>query len=445
MDKDSSNMKRELGLFAAISIVLGNTIGSGIFMIPQGLAAASNPKSTIIAWIITSIGSILLCLSFAKLSTAMPKTGGPIIYTRAAFGELPAFLVAWTYWIGIWVGDAAIITASVSYLSYFFPVIASSRLIAFLICTIILWIFTTINVRGVKQAGYVGIITTVFKILPLVIFVCIAAMHFQMSNINTVSSNDVAGISTVPIAVSITLWSFLGFESATLPAGEIKNPEKTIRRSTIYGTSIVAVIYLLISILAMGAMPQAKLASSNAPLADIINAATNGNWGGTFIALGAIISTLGTISGWILVSGRCSYAAAEEKLFPNLFMKIHPKFKTPYVSIIIASIGTNILLITNYVSNLTSAFNFILLLSTLAVLPVYTLTAASEIMLLSKDTTKVSMFNIVKHSFAALLAFAYSIYAIYGTGAETVMYGFILMLVGIPFYVYRKIYTKAEE
>lgn len=438
-------LKRDLGLFAAIGIVVGNTIGSGIFMAPQGLAAASNPKATIIAWIITSIGSIFLALTFAKLGMAMPKTGGPIVYTKAAFGEFAAFLVAWLYWIGIWVGDAAIITAATSYLSYFFPILGESRLLAFLISSSILWIFTIINVRGVKQAGITGIVTTVFKIVPLIVFVIIAASHFQGSNFTTVSSPELKGLSTIPAAVGITLWSFLGLESATVPAGEIKNPERNIKISTIYGTIVTAAIYILISVLAIGAMPQDKLASSNAPLANIINMATGGSWGGPFIAFGAVVATLGTISGWILISGRSSFAAAEDKLFPSIFGKIHPKYKTPYTSIIIASIGTNILLITNYISSLTSAFNFILLLSTLSIIPVYTFTAAAEMKLLVKKSKDFNLFYFIKSSFIALVAFAYSIYAIYGTGATIVMYGFIMMLLGIPFYVYMKVKDKKEE
>ena len=130
--KEKLTLKRELGIVATTAIVVGNMIGSGIFMAPQGLAEASNPIATCIAWLITSVGSIFLALSFARLGRVMPQTGGPIVYTKAAFGEFASFLVTWTYWIGIWVGDAAIITAATSYLSYFFPVLAVNRLWAFL-------------------------------------------------------------------------------------------------------------------------------------------------------------------------------------------------------------------------------------------------------------------------------------------------------------------------
>jgi len=435
-------LKRELGLLPATAIVVGNMIGSGIFMAPQGLAAASNPKTTIIAWIITALGSMLLALSFANLGVKIPKTGGPIVYTREAFGEFPAFLIAWTYWIGSWVGNAAIITAFMNYLSYFFPVFSQSKPLAFLTSSLILWALTYINYRGVKEAGIVSMITTVLKILPLIVFSVIALTRFNISYFNTVSSNEVSGISTLPAAIAITLWSFVGLESATIPAGEIKDPERNIKLSTIYGTLITVAIYLAISILAIGAMPQDMLANSNAPLADIINYATGQKWGGTLIALGAVISTLGATSGWILITARSSFAAAEDKLFPKVFAKVHPKFNTPSASLIISGIAANILLVMNYVSSLTSAFNFMLLLATLSFLPAYSFTAAAEILLLRNKDKNFNLINFIKSSFISILAFAYSIYAIYGTGAEVVMYGFILMLIGIPFYVYQKIQNR---
>ena len=445
---ENGGLKRELGLAAATAIVVGNMIGSGIFMAPQGLAAASNPKASMIAWIITSIGSVLLALSFAKMGTAMPKTGGPIVYSRAAFGEFAAFLIAWTYWIGAWVGNAAIITGFMSYFTYFFPVFGENRLFAFLMSSLVLWVFTWVNIKGVKGAGLVGIVTTICKLVPLIIFAGIAAMKFNGSNFGTVSSVEVSTMATIPAAVGITLWSFVGLESATVPAGEIKDPEKNIRLSTIYGTIVTAVIYVVISFLAIGAMPQDKLAGSSAPLADIINFAIGGTWGGTLIALGAVISTLGATSGWILTTARSSYAAAEDKLFPKFFANIHPKFKTPHTSLIVAAVCANILLIMNYVGSLTSAFNFMLLLATLAFLPAYSFTAAAEILLLTKHSANFNVWNFVKNSFMALLAFVYSIYAIYGTGATVVMYGFLLMLVGIPFYVYMKLQNnkgKSEQ
>ena len=432
---DSLELKRELGLAAAVSIVVGNCIGSGIFTSAASLAAASNPKTAIIAWIITAIGSLLIALSFASLGTALPRTGGPIVYTRAAFGDFAGFLIAWTYWIGAWVGNAAIITAFMLYFTYFVPSTATP-VFAFLITSGILWLFTLINIIGVKGAGNVSIVTTVLKVGALVVFVIIAAMHFNPAMLSTVSNVKVSGMNTLPAAIAIALWAFVGIESATVPAGEIKDPHINIRKSTIYGTLLAAGVYIIVSIVGMGVLDQSTLAVSNAPLADIINKATGGTWGGNFIALGAIISTLGASSGWILTTARSAFGASQDKLFPAVFGKIHPKYLTPVNSLIISALAANVLLVLNYMGTLSSAFNFMLLLATLAFLPAYAFSAAADIVLLKNHSSDFNLFSFLKNSFFALLAFAYSIYAIYGTGATVVMYGFILMLAGIPVYLF---------
>ena len=437
-------LKRELGLTAAVAIVVGNCIGSGIFTSAASLAAASNPKTAIIAWIITSAGSLLIALSFASLGTAMPRTGGPIVYTRAAFGDFAGFLIAWTYWIGAWVGNAAIITAFMLYFTYFVPG-AATPVLAFLITSGVLWFFTIINILGVKGAGRVSIVTTVLKVGALVVFVVIAAMHFNPAMLGTISNAKVAGMNTLPAAIAIALWAFVGIESATVPAGEIKNPQKNIRKSTIYGTLIAAAVYLIVSIVGMGVLDQTTLAGSNAPLADIINKATGGTWGGNFIALGAIVSTLGASSGWILTTARSAFGASQDKLFPAMFSKIHPKYLTPVTSLIISALAANILLILNYMGTLNSAFNFMLLLATLAFLPAYAFSAAADIILLKNRPSEFNFFSFLKNSFFALLAFGYSIYAIYGTGAKVVMYGFILMLVGIPVYLYMMLQNNKKD
>jgi basic amino acid/polyamine antiporter, APA family len=437
-------LKRELGLAAAVAIVVGNCIGSGIFTSAASLAAASNPKTAILAWVITAVGSLLIALSFASLGTAIPRTGGPIVYTRAAFGDFAGFLIAWTYWIGAWVGNAAIITAFMLYFTYFVPATAAP-IPAFLITSGILWLFTLINILGVKGAGRVSIVTTILKVGALVVFVVIAAMHFNPAMLGTVSSAKVAGMSTLPAAIAIALWAFVGIESATVPAGEIKDPHKNIRLSTIYGTLLAAAVYIIVSIVGMGVLDQSTLASSNAPLADIINKATGGTWGGNFIALGAIISTLGASSGWILTTARSAFGASQDKLFPEVFGKIHPKYMTPVNSLIISALAANVLLVLNYMGSLSSAFNFMLLLATLAFLPAYAFSAAADIILLKNRPSEFSIFSFLKNSFFALLAFGYSIYAIYGTGATVVMYGFILMLLGIPVYLFMMLQNNRKD
>lgn len=439
---EDNNLKRELGLTAATAIVVGNMMGSGIFTSPQSLAQVANPTTTILAWIITGIGSVLLALSFANLGTKYPATGGPIVYTHKAFGEFTAFLVAWTFWIGSWIGNAAIITAIIRYLTPFFPILSSNGLIAFLVSSAFLWIMTYINYKGVKEAGIIGIITTTLKLLVILVFLIIAIIGFNPEYLKTYSSSEVAGLGSLAPAIAVTLWSFVGLESAVVSGGEIKNPEVNIRRSTVIGTIFASIIYLLLSILAMGGLSQADLASSNAPLSSIINNITGGTWGGAFISLGVVISAAGACSGWIMTTARMAYAAGTDGLFPKFFSKLHPKFKTPIVALFISTLCTNILLIANYVSSLTSAFDFMINLATLSFIPAYALSACAEIILTYKSGNRLSFGRFIKHAFFSLLAFAYSLYIIYGSGSVSAMWVFILMLIGIPFYVYKKLQDK---
>lgn len=432
-------LKRELGLMAASAIVVGNMIGSGIFTSPQSLAQVSSPSITLLAWVITGVGSVLLALSFANLGTKYPTSGGPIVYTHKAFGEFTAFLTAWTFWIGSWIGNAAIITAIIRYLTPFIPSLRTNSLLSFALSSLFLWIFTYINYKGVKGAGFVSIVTTVLKLGVIFIFMIIAFWGFNPDYLNTYASSDVTGLGALPAAIAVTLWSFIGLESAAISGGEIKNPEKNIKRSTFLGTLFAAVIYIFLSVLAMGGATQAELALSEAPLAYIIDNITGATWGGMFISMGIVISAAGATSGWILTTARLSYAAGEDNLFPKFFSKIHPKYNTPYVSLIISSLCTNLLLSLNYVSSLTTAFDFMINLATLAFIPAYAFTACAEILLTFKGEHHLTLGRFLKHSFFSLLAFFYAIYIIYGSGSEAAMWVFLLMFTGIPLYVYKKL------
>ncbi|WP_053982625.1 amino acid permease [Niameybacter massiliensis] len=442
--ENKSNLKRELGLAAATSIVVGNMIGSGIFTSPQSLAQVANPKITVLAWVITGIGSLLLALSFANLGTKYPSTGGPIVYTNKAFGEFMAFLVSWTFWLGSWIGNAAIITAVMRYLTTFIPALGTNGMLAFAVSSALLWLFTYINYRGVKNAGYVSIVTTVIKIGVILVFMFIALTGFDAGNLQTAATVEANSWGALPAAIAITLWSFVGLESAAISGGEIKNPEKNIRKSTVMGTLLAVLIYIFLSVLAMGSMPQSMLAQTQAPLADIINHITGATWGGYFISGGIVISAIGALSGWVLTTARLAYAAGEDNLFPKFFAKVHPKFKTPHIALIITSLCTNALLMLNYVSNLTEAFDFMINLATLSFIPAYALTACAEIVLTFKKEHKLTVVNFLKHGFLSLIAFVYAIYIIYGAGSESAMWVFILMLIGIPFYVYKKLQNNEE-
>ena len=433
---ENKNLKKDIGLFIATALVAGNMMGSGIFMLPATLAGTSGPGSTLLAWIITGIGSIFLALSFAKLGSKIPKTGGPYEYSKLAFGDFMGVMNAWLYWNGCWIANAAVIITVTSYSTVIFPILGVNHFYSFLFSSAILWGATLLNILGVKKAGQTQSIITVVEILLFIFFIIIASMHFNSANITPIFPKN-KGISTLSSAATLTLWAFIGLESASVNAGEIKNPEKNVKRSTILGIIIALILYLLVNFFAMGAMSQSALAQSSSPISDILSKYLGSNVT-TIITIIAIVSVIGTAVGWILSTARISFAAAQDKVFPEVFAKVHPKYKTPYMSLIISGVLVNILLLMNYTKSFNSAFNFVVVLATLSYLPVYASTASAEIMLLTKRDKNFNIGRFIKSSIIPLLGFVYAAWTIYGSGATDVLWGFMLILAGVPFYLYMK-------
>ena len=430
---EEKNLKKEISLFMATMLVCGNMIGSGVFMLPATLAQLSGPLATIIAWVITTIGSILIAMSFANLGSKYPTTGGAYQYTKIAFGEFTGFLSAWLYWNGSWIGNAAIIVALTSYSKAVIPWL-NSPIVSIIYSSAILWIFTIINILGVKKAGKLQSFATVFKIVFFAIFIVVAFISFDPSNLVPLLPEG-KGMGTISLAATSTLWAFIGLETATVTAGEIKDPEKNVKKSTIYGMIIASIIYILISVASMGAMSNVELAKSSAPLTDILTKILGSSIGKP-LTIAVVVCILGTTIGWLLSTARVAFAAGEDGVFPKFFGKLHPKYETPANALIVGSVLVNILLVMNFQKSMVSAFTFITILATLSYLPIYLLTASAEIMLMFKGEKNFTFKLFIKKAIIPMLAFIYSIWTIYGSGAETVMWGFILMLIGIPFYIY---------
>ncbi|MCY6371906.1 APC family permease [Clostridium ganghwense] len=435
-------LKKEIGLLTATALVAGNMIGSGIFMLPTTLASISGPGSIMIAWLITGLGSIFIALSCANLGSKISESGGPYQYSKRAFGNFIGFLVAWLYWNAACIGNAAIITTLVSYTIPLIPIIGENSTIAFIYASSVLWIFTFINILGVKKAGFAQAAITIFKIVLFGSFIVIAACNFNVEFI-TPAFPARRGLETLPAVVACTIWAFVGFESASVTAGEISNPERNVKLSTIFGISIAVIMYMLISFFAMGAMPQDQLVNSAAPIVDILSQFL-GKGVTKIIVISMIICVFGSIIGWLLSTARMSFAAGKDKIFPQIFAKVHSQYNTPHASLIINAIFTNIVLLMSYSKSMISAFNFVILLTTLAYLPVYALTSLADIKFKIKESN-LNKFSIIKSCIVPFLGFSYAIWAISGLNKEVILYGMLLAIIGIPFYFYCKWKNNKEE
>lgn len=427
---DSSSKK--LGFWTLTSLVSGNMIGSGVFMLPAALAVFGT--ISLLSWTFTSIGAILLALVFAQLSRIMPKAGGPYAYCRAAYGDFIGFQVAYCYWIAVWVGNAAIVVAFVGYLSVFWPGLKGDIWWECVIAIGVVWIGTAINCISVAAAGKVQLITTILKVIPLAVIAVVGLFYIDWENLKAFNVSNTSNLSAFTMAATLTLWSFIGFESATVPAEDVDNPRRNIPLATIVGTLVAAAVYILGTLSVMGVISMSVLAQSQSPYADAAEAML-GPWGRIVIGVAAVIACYGTLNGWILLQGQVPYAAARDRLFPRIFAKTS-RNGTPVWGLIISSILITGLMLMRYGAALVDQFTFMITLATLASLIPYIYTALASVMLAIKNNEHFSFWRMTKMMILPMLAFAYSFWAVCGAGQEVVFYGVLLLLSSVPVYVF---------
>ncbi|WP_158888121.1 amino acid permease [Amycolatopsis anabasis] len=424
--------RRGLGLWAATALVVGNMIGSGVFLLPSSLASFG--AISVLGWLFTSLGAVLLALVFARLGRCDPLVGGPYAYTRRAFGDFLGFQTAWGYWIAIWAGNAAIAVAFVGYLAHFFPVLASNRLLAMAVALVAIWVVTGVNAFGVRQGGIVQVVTTVLKLVPLLAVALIVPFFADPANFTPFNASEQGSFSAVTATAALTLWAFIGIESATVPAGDVREPRRTIPRATLIGTIVTAVVYVLGTVAVLGVVPRDRLTESTAPFADAASAVFGG-WAGNAVAAGAAIAAFGALNGWVLLQGQIPLAAARDGLFPKAFARTS-RGGAPVFGLVASSVLVTVLMAMNYTASLVSQFTFVILLATLTTLVPYAYSAMAQLMLLATDRGRFSRRRLLTDGVVALLAFAYSLWAIAGAGYEVMAKGLLLLLAGMPVYVW---------
>jgi len=434
----SEQHKKTLGFWMLTALVVGNMVGSGVFLLPASLAKFGT--ISIVGWGLTALGAILLALVFCRLSRFMPRTGGHYVYCHEAFGDFIGFQVAYNYWMAVWIGNAAIVVAFIGYLSVFWPALAYTPWLSLTVSIVLVWTLTIVNIIGLRAAGIVQVVTTILKLLPLFLLVCVGLWFVKVEHLQVFNISGHSHLSALTSIAAITLWSFIGFESATIPADNVINPRRNIPLATIIGTLLATVIYLLGTTAVMGILPMKLLAHSSSPFADAARTIF-GNYGADIVAMAAVIACLGTLNGWILLQGQMPMAAARDGLFPKIFSKTTPQ-ETPYIGLIVSSFLITGLLIMRYGASLVDEFTFIILLAVLASLIPYLFTTIAEIILYLQNPERLEGKSLLRSIVLSGLAFAYAFWAIAGAGMDVVYYGMLLFLSGVP--LYACMYSKKQ-
>ena len=439
--------KNKLGLWTSTSLVVGNMIGAGVFLVPATMATFGS--ISLLGWVFAAIGTFFLARVFSGLSKMLPTgTGGPYAYARHGFGDFAGFLVAWGYWISIITANAAIVVSFVSALSTFFPALLSTPvhphgpIAAILTGLGAIWGLTAINMLGVVTSGKVQLITTVLKLFPLLLIAFGGLFFLHAQNFHPFNSSGTSTLSAIEATATITMFSFVGIESATIPASSVQDPGKTISRATMLGLFVTTVVYILGSVSIMGIIPAGVLKDSATPYADAA-AMMFGKNAAYLASAGMAIAAFGALNGWTLILGQTPYAIAKDKLFPGVFAWKNKK-GIPYMGIIIGSAFVSLFMAMNYTKGLVEQFKFLMLLATLCTLIPYLFSAAAYI-IIRFDKKFIHSGGWVPAILVGCMAFLYSLWAIAGSGESSVYWGFILLMAGIPFYVWVLYKKKMEE
>ena len=335
---------RQLGLGMATALVVGNTIGMGIFMQPAALAPFG--LNALTGWAAVIIGCVCLALTFAALARKLPQADGPFGYVRSTLGETLAFPALWSYWISCWVTLPVLAIGTVGYFLNVFP--AARSIPPAVIAVSFMWIFVGVNLLGIRSGGRVQVVTSLLKIVPLILIMVVGSFSI-LSNPGEYTPN----LPTTPLtmqlsmgAAAVALYAMLGFESAAVAAGRVKDPERTIPRATLIGTLIVAAFYVAIVAIGLLVVPQATLATSDAPAVTIVDhllGPGNGRW----ISLFVVISGLGCLNGWTLLSSELTRTLAANRLLPPVLGDSN-RFGAPWASLLLAGALATFVGLMNY-------------------------------------------------------------------------------------------------
>jgi APA family basic amino acid/polyamine antiporter len=292
----------------------------------------------------------------------------------------------------------------------------------------LVWVVTLVNIAGVRAAGRMQVATTALKVLPLLLVGVAGAAMLTPSHFAVPAPVQASVTTSLLATVTLTLWAFLGLECATIPAGSVTDPSRTIPRATIIGTLLAAAIYILSTIGVMGVVPPETLATSTAPFADAAGRLFGG-LAAQVVAIGAAISCLGALNGWVLMVGQLPLAVARDGLFPRAFMSVG-RPETPVTGMIIAAMLSTVLVAMNYTRGLVALFNFIILLAVLSTLVPYVLCSLA-VFIGAGDRRPAARVTSGLTTIAAV-AFLYSVGAVAGAGLEAIGWGAALLAGGIP-------------
>ncbi|MBE6377229.1 MAG: amino acid permease [Lentisphaerae bacterium] len=452
-----SQNNKKLGTMALAALVVSAMIGGGIFSMPQNMAQGASVMAVIAAWVISGIGIWFLASTFRILSEVRPDaTTGIYAYARMGFGKFTGFQIAWSYWLCNIFGNVAYAVLLMDAFNYFFPGVftGGNNLWSIIGGSLVIWLMNFAVLRGTHQAASINTIGTICKLLPLAVFIIVMCIVFKWKEFTL----DMSGTETLPAlklhplgsflsqiksTMMVTLWAFIGIEGAVVISSGAES-QRSVGRATIIGFLGCLIIYVLLSILPFGFKSQGELAAlSNPSTAELLQSAVHAKWGGVLMNLGVIIALLTSWLAFTIMIAQIPYAAAKDGTFPRVFAHVNTH-GAPDVSLFVTSAIMQLTMILVYFAN--NAWNTMLSITSVMILPAYLACTLYlwKICAIKKYPANAS----VKLSIASLCGLAGSFYAlwmIYAAGLKYLAMAFIFLAIGVPFYLWARRDSDAEE
>jgi len=413
-----SAITKKMGFWQCWGMSVGVMIGSGIFLLPTVLAPYG--WISLLGWLLTCSGTIVLALVLARLAGTTDHAGGPYAYVRESFGDLAGFLIGWGYWVGVVFGVTAIAVGFAGYMGSIFPIFAANSLTQALVAAMGIGVLTWVNIKGISEAATVQLVLTILKIVPLIVIIGLGIAYGDIDNFPSFNPQQLSMTEALASTALLTMWAFIGIEAAVIPTGDVENPKKTVPIAVVSAALSVSFLYVGASIAIMFLLPSEVLAASESPFVDA--ASHMGPGGALLMGVGALISTAGALNGNIFVMGQMPMLVAADGLAPSVIAKRN-KGGAPMVALMASSVFSAALLVLNFTDGLVGAFSFLISMSTLSILAPYGLSAMAEF--------KRSWHSAKGWAGVALLSVIYTLIAAAGSGWYVFFLGVGLFLLGI--------------
>jgi len=420
---------KRMNLMQLTFIVAVNMMGSGIIMLPTNMAQVG--AISLLSWIVTALGSMAIAYGFAQAGLFNQRPGGMSAYAEDAYGKSGYFLVFFLYFLSLAIGNVAIAISAVGYLAAFFPVLKATPIATCMSVIALLWLTTAANFGGPSVTGRIGSVTVWGVIIPVGLLSIIGWFWFKPDVFAAAwNPKGMSLLEGMGSSIALTLWAFLGMESAAQNSAAVENPKRDVPLACMFGTLGAAVIYILSTTVIQGIVPNEELAKSTGPFgaayAHMFSPAV-----GSIIMVLAVVACLGSLLGWQFTIATTGKSAADERMFPAFFSKVN-SMGAPIIGMIVLGVVQSLLALSTISPSLSEQFSVLVNLAVVTNVVPYVIALSSLMVMMQAAGVGEAVYR--RNVAIALVAMLYSVYAIYASGKDAVLGG--MLVTGLTFVIW---------